>query len=798
MTQASEKWSQLPDELRSAKQWCIAGPDRSPYMATKAGSIVSASSTKPSTWSDFETVAANAAALDGAGIGFMIRYEDPWTCIDLDVVNEHTQRKKGKPVDPAEWTTQEQMARYMKIIELFDSYSEISSSGYGMHIWVRGAVGKGARYGGVEVYSQERFMVCTGNVYIDKPIAYRQELLETLVDEIRTMQGRSDSGPRMELVEIEEEHTDMEIYEMAMNAANGEKFNALCAATSNIGDGPGKILGSYTDLGYESQSHADLALMSIFTFYSKSNEQCRRLFRCTGLGSREKATRNDRYLNFTLEVIRGRQARDAVVDESARNLAASLIQEIQGTNYSDVAAGQIAAVQVPMAEVDSTISWPPGMAGAIAGFIYNSAPRPVKEVAIVAALGFLAGVCGKAFNIDQSGLNAYIILVGRSGIGKETMHSGVSFICNELRNSIPAASKFVQFQDYASGPALTKACAANPSFVSIGGEWGKKLERFASDTRAEGPNASLRAVMTNLYQKSGAESQVGGMQYSDTTKNVESVTGVAYSMIGESTPDLFYRSLTNSMMEDGFLSRFIIVDYTGDRPDRNPDPVRTMPPALGQALHGLCAQALGLISRFQTQMVASSPEAKQALDEFDRMCDAKIRGTRDEAYRQMWNRAHLKVYRIAALLAASDNWLEPVITMTHYNWAYELIMRDITVMNSRIETGDVGTDDTARDRKMAAVLATYLKEGTRGESYGVPENLRHAGIVPRRYLQIRLSQASQFAGHRLGATKAMDDSVRSMIANGFLSECDKTYLVDKFGFHGQAFRIISLPPVKTV
>jgi hypothetical protein len=307
----------------------------------------------------------------------------------------------------------------------------------------------------------------------------------------------------------------------------------------------------------------------MFCFYSKSNEQCRRLFRCTELGRREKATKNDRYLNYTLEVIRGRQARESVLNESGRAMAEAYVQSLQNaqsnTDYGDVAAARIAAVQTAPEEVDGSISWPPGVAGALASFIYHSAPRPVKEVAIVAALGFLAGVTGKAFNIPQSGLNAYIILVARSGVGKEAMHSGLSLVLEELRTSIPMAQRFVDFNDFASGPALQKACALNTSFVNVAGEWGRKLKRLADDSRPEGPMATLRTQMTNLYQKSGAGSMTAGIAYSNKEQNIGSVTGVAYSMIGETTPGTFYESLTPSMMEDGFLSRFIVVEYTGER-----------------------------------------------------------------------------------------------------------------------------------------------------------------------------------------------------------------------------------------
>lgn len=223
-----------------------------------------------------------------------------------------------------------------------------------------------------------------------------------------------------------------------------------------------------------------------------------------------------------------------------------------------------------------------------------------------------------------------------------------------------------------------------------------------------------------------------------------------------------------------------------------------MHPALAQALHGLCAHALTLISRFNTQAVVASPEAQALLDAYDKQCDYEIRSTKDEAYRQMWNRAHLKVWRIAALLAASDNWLNPIITEDHYHWAHSLISRDIRVMQSRIESGEVGTDDSARERKLASVLHDYLSVGAKSEAYGCPDSLRANNLIPRRFMQMRLGRAPQFMSHKGGSTKALDETIRSMMANGFLAEADKSKLVADHGYHGQCFRIVALPPVARV
>lgn len=663
---------------------------------------------------------------------------------------------------------------------------------------------------GVEVYSQQRHLISTGQVVINKGIEHRQELLDQLVGEIRQRQAAI-RGDKELLVEVEETEMDSEIVDRAMAASNADKFNALCACTSSEGEGVAKVQGSYVALGFPSQSEADLALMSMFTFYSKSNEQCRRLFRMTGLGKRAKAQKDDRYLNETLRVIRARQKREKLMEDAGALAAAELIAKIQGSpgintlhvsgNGPSVQAPAPASVSValagpvpaPVSEAgDNGLPWPPGFAGAIAGFIYQSAPRPVKEVAIIAALGFLAGVCGKTFIIPQSGLNMYLLLVARSAVGKEAMHSGISALIKSAAGRQPAAYNFVNFDDFASGPALTKGVAANPSFVNVAGEWGRKLKKLADDTGRDTAMASLRTTMTNLYQKSGPAAIVGGIAYSHKDNNVASVSGVAYSMIGETTPGTFYESLTESMMEDGFLSRFTIIEYDGGRAPLNEHQVLEPSKALGDAVADLCTHSLMLLSRNDNTMVGRSAEAAEIMKAFEKECDSQINSTTDESWRQMWNRASLKVMRVAALLSVADNWLHPVIQVNHVEWALTLIRRDIKIMQKKIDSGDIGVSDHSRERKVLSLLEMYLKEAS-PDGYGVPEKLRTAGIVPRRFLQMRTARLTAFHNHRLGSTMALDMVIRSLIDSGYISEVPKEKLIEDYKFHGKCYRIINLP-----
>ncbi len=770
------QYALIPAELKALRNWCIAGPDKAPYYV-KPGEVQLASNQNRDHWKSFDEIVYDQWATKAPYIGFVLVDGDGLVCVDLDYTDEESQKRKGQKVDPSKWTTEADLERYNKILSVFDSYAEVSASGRAVHMWLHGRVGLGAKRDGVEVYSQERFIICTGKAFNTNPLVRNDELLELLVTEVR---GPNYNGPGA-LVEVAQTEDDAVVWERAANAANAEKFSQLVR---------GEWQGSY-----KSQSEADLSLMSMFTFYSKSDEQCRRLFRATALGTRDKAVKNDRYLNLTLEIIRGRQAREQIIDQHGEEMARALVRQLQTSTYADVAAAHVAVAEAapPPSEL-SELQWPPGTTGALAYFIYKSSPRPVKEIAITAALGFVAGVTGKAFNVYNSGLNLYLILVARSGVGKEALHTGLSLVCEKLRETAPQAQAFIDFTEYASGPALKKACLTQNSFLNVSGEWGRRLRRLAADDKTESPISSLRTEMTNLYQKSGKGNLVGGLGYSNKEQNVATMSGVAYSMVGETTPDTLYHSLTQSMMEDGFLSRFIIVEYDGNRPPLNHDKLLEVPKELGQAISGLCAQAIANNSKNFSQEVKFEAEAEAMLKAFDRECDVRINSTRDESIRQMWNRAHLKVLRVAAGLAVSDNWHEPIVRKDHAAWALELIQRDIKVMNAKITGGDVGAgDDYTRMQKVVALVRGYLSATTLSDAYGVPPNMRELGIIPHRYLQIRTSQLAQFRTARAGATRSLNDCVKIMQENGYIQEVPKETLIQTYKFAGRAYRVVSLP-----
>lgn len=299
-----EKLENIPKEMRERAQWCVAGEDKSPYIGNERKLYRAKVNEGP--WLSFDK-ACELAIKHSANIGYILSKDDPYTCVDLDIKDANSKDKHGNPLPQTMWTTPSQLDWYRGIVLASNSYAELSTSGKGIHVWVEADLGEGRRGKGVEVYSQERFIICTGNSISDisyqnlfgvtvpnpkhgdpKPIAQRQALIESIVAEF----GKEDV--KIDLVEVEQKQPDEVIWERARTASNADKFIDLCK-------------GDWKKWNFPSQSEADLALMSMFTFYTESNEQCRRMFRQTELGKREKAVKNDVYLNRTLKIIRGRQ-----------------------------------------------------------------------------------------------------------------------------------------------------------------------------------------------------------------------------------------------------------------------------------------------------------------------------------------------------------------------------------------------------------------------------------------------------------------------------------------------------------
>jgi putative DNA primase/helicase len=140
----------IPEELRVRPQWVVwkavgDKPDKVPYSARTGRR---ASSTDLLTWSTFQEALEAYENGEYGGLGFVFSSADPYTGVDLD-------NCVAEDGEIALWA--------LEIVRYFDSYTELSATGTGLHVIVRGDV-LNRRKGDIEVYSSKRFFTVTGHI----------------------------------------------------------------------------------------------------------------------------------------------------------------------------------------------------------------------------------------------------------------------------------------------------------------------------------------------------------------------------------------------------------------------------------------------------------------------------------------------------------------------------------------------------------------------------------------------------------------------------------------------------------
>src|ERR687894_2000687 len=129
-----------------------------------------ASSTTQETWAGYEEAVRACKEHGYGGIGFVFTPEDDLCGVDLDGCLD----PESGEIEP--WA--------QEVIEELDSYTEISPSGTGVHILVRGELPEGRnRKGRFEAYDRGRYFTVTGRHLSGTPpsIEGRQQQLERVV-----------------------------------------------------------------------------------------------------------------------------------------------------------------------------------------------------------------------------------------------------------------------------------------------------------------------------------------------------------------------------------------------------------------------------------------------------------------------------------------------------------------------------------------------------------------------------------------------------------------------------------------
>ncbi len=253
----------FPPELKARPQWVCwsfeereGKPTKVPKNPKSGGN---ARADDPDTWGEFDQAVRHWAAHKGngiAGVGFEFSPEDPFTGVDLD----KCRNSETEEIDP----------KALGIVRRLNSYTEVSPSGTGLHIWIKGVLPPGARRKGkIEMYDTGRYFTVTGAHLEGTPttIEPRQAELEALHGEVfgkpkgeppaaasTSTGGGADIGSGL---------SDADLIERIRNSKNGKKFDRLMTSSDLE-----EIQMLYL---LPSQSEVDLSLCSILAFWTRKD-----------------------------------------------------------------------------------------------------------------------------------------------------------------------------------------------------------------------------------------------------------------------------------------------------------------------------------------------------------------------------------------------------------------------------------------------------------------------------------------------------------------------------------------------
>ncbi len=760
----------IPPELQQLAQWVVATgaplPDgKRDKVPLNPRTGARADVTDRTTWGTFE----EAQCCGYPFIGFVLSKEDPYCIIDLD-----------NPID-ADFPelSKHRIEGHERIAAAFQTYAEFSQSGQGLHIICKATVPHGVKRDKVEIYSQERYMICTGDVYRPFPIVDCQALVTSLFEE---MNAHQPVAP--EIAQVDGLLSDEEIYSMACNAANSAKFRQLWQGEWQTGEWP-------------SQSEADFALMSMIGFYSKDNAQCIRLFKMSGLGQRPKAQRQEYYIG-RYGMLNKIRAKDAPrIDFSKINITNPAYashesissgtfepSEPSGSNGSGTAeAANDSADEAASGNREhgrDSFAYPPGFIGELAEYIFASSIRPVREIALVAAIALTAGVAGRTYNISGSGLNQYLILLARTGRGKEGAATGIDAMVQAVRSQVPSVDQFIGPGAFSSGQALVRVLDKQECFVSVLGEFGLTLQGLC-DPKANNAVIMLKKVLLDVYMKSGQNKTLKPSVYSETEKNTRMVQAPNITILGESTPEAFYDGLDASAIAQGLIPRFSIFEYDGPRPPRNDNAFFPPSRELIDKFSHILISAVAAQTNRAFCPVQIEPDALAILNAFDEKGTALINSSVHGMIAELWSRSHLKVLKLAALVAVGVNPSAPVVTPEYAQWAIALTERDINRLTKHFLAGEIGQGDSRLESDVRRAISDYLAmpQKTRRE-YSVAEKIIDKPIIPLVFLKRRLRNLTSFKIDRRGSNAALGATLKAMCESGELQAVNPTQATMEF------------------
>jgi hypothetical protein len=741
--------SNIPEELKALQQWVCFDITDNKKVPFTPGTESMAASNRPRDWRSFRAALADVESGKRQHVGFCFSSSDPYTFIDLD--------------DPDD-------ADQAAIFRRLDTYAQRSVSGEGCHLICKGTfegAGKHPASPAAGLFKENRFCLMTGGVVNGR--ATIKVVADDDLQAVHRWLGGGNDHEKEELVEYESEIPDQTVVEMGCDRF--DKFASLC-------NGDWQKYEEY----HNDHSTADHAFIAMLCDLTECNEQVRKLFSFSLMWSEERAAKKaghglNGYVDRTIQKIRANQRRS----ESLRSRVKLTFMEVEEPKRVEPLTTKTNLIE----------TLPDGLVKDIARYSFQSAYFPLQEASLGLALSAMSVICGRSYlTPSKQGLNLWLILVGPSSCGKDEFQDGIGRLFGALHKRGLKSPTDLFGGELASGEAIEQIFSNRKRYLSYMTEFGKKFKQIVAP-HAPPHIDNLKRGLLNSFNSAGINGAVRTREKAQRGENdVRVIERPCLVVAGETVPETLYGTMTQGDADDGFLQRFILlnVDSESWSSKANKGYGKLPPKGLLDTLERLVM----LVDTFDVDnsvkhkeaiVVEANPDAREMFDAFEfqkRECNR--RGEGSPADRELGNRAALKAWRLATLLAVSADFYAPRITVEHLRWAVSFVTHCDNALASKFKTGEVGSGQTKQESEIRKA-AKYLcgLEVKRKRSLGMNKEVAaQPDLLPMSVLKDHVVQSAAFANDKSGAVTSFEKAVDSLARAGFFVKLKEDYAMDNF------------------
>lgn len=388
---------------------------------------------------------------------------------------------------------------------------------------------------------------------------------------------------------------------------------------------------------------------------------------------------------------------ERLVDQAVKKDGDSPDADISGINVDDID------------EFDTKMPWPPGLLGVLCQDAYDMQMFQYKEVAVVSALGLVAGIAGRRFNINGSGLNLYLTLIMNTGMGKDSIGKFINGALLNL-NEVGSALSFCGPARFTGPKSIIRSLENARSQVCVFTEAGLLLKSKAGD------NAGISRVLLSLYNKSGSNDVSGSEIFSKEEDSLKMLRAPALSIVNEATPETLLEAFkSNDSLERGELPRQSIYRIVGNKPYMNFE-------AAGKRLSKDSEDRLRhLIKMCSSVQAVEDPQAYHLIPEVDVRVDMAKFASRyvdienehrniDSIKSIMASRCFLKALRFAGI-ASVYNHTDAVVRMKEWEWAKDMVEYEMSGIDNFFQGGKFGNVYADLIRRIVGVAIVKILTG---------------------------------------------------------------------------------------